>query len=270
VGFLVISIVCDQWGVTVHGENEGFAGERVVIYLDFVRYSLSTTYQAILQLICTLLFLCCVRCYQFLPWYLAPLGYGLDVSRLDARILKKELVTCPPRGNLNRDPACTQSWQGIFSSAPIGSASWYFLSLDSRNQDRLQSGGACRLMVLDHTKLLHGPKPPQCLVAGPDNSIRMFLYQPGSKTAWVVKIIIMVVNLRIKPTEKQICGSNLFLITGLAHICVLPSYREENRTPNSVFTGKTYRDALYSRDWEEVLRQLWRGGRTKGGIFPSP
>ena len=98
------------------------------------------------------------------------------------------------------------------------------------------------------------------------------LYQPGSETVWVVKMIIMVVNSRIKPTEKQICGSNLFLITGytrvwanspglwradltgLAHIYALPSYREENRTPNSVFMGKTYGDALYSRDWEEVLR----------------
>jgi hypothetical protein len=39
------------------------------------------------------LFLCCVHCYQLLPWYLAPLGYGLDVSGLDARILKEELVS---------------------------------------------------------------------------------------------------------------------------------------------------------------------------------
>jgi hypothetical protein len=51
-----------------------------------------------------LLFLCCVRRYQLLPWYLAPLGCGLDVSRLDASILKKELVTWPPRGKLDWDP----------------------------------------------------------------------------------------------------------------------------------------------------------------------
>jgi hypothetical protein len=63
-----------------------------------------------------------------------PLGYGLDVSGLDARILKEELVSWPLRGNLNWDPTFTQSWLGIFSSAPIGSANWYFLSFDSRNR----------------------------------------------------------------------------------------------------------------------------------------
>jgi hypothetical protein len=46
----------------------------------------------------------------------------------------------------------------------------------------------------------------------------MLLYQPGSETAWVVKIIIMAVNSRIKPTEKQICGSNLFLKTGYTRV----------------------------------------------------
>jgi hypothetical protein len=39
------------------------------------------------------LFICCVHCYQLLFWFLAPLGYGLDVSGLDARILKEELVS---------------------------------------------------------------------------------------------------------------------------------------------------------------------------------
>jgi hypothetical protein len=42
------------------------------------------------------------------------LGYGLDVSRMDARILKEEPVSWPPRGNLNWDTTCTQSWLGIF------------------------------------------------------------------------------------------------------------------------------------------------------------
>jgi hypothetical protein len=37
------------------------------------------------------------------PWYLAPLGCRLDVSRLDASILTKELVTCPPGGSLDWD-----------------------------------------------------------------------------------------------------------------------------------------------------------------------
>jgi hypothetical protein len=39
-----------------------------------------------------------------------------------------------PGGNLNWDPTCTQSWLRIFSSTPIGSSSWYFLSFDSRNR----------------------------------------------------------------------------------------------------------------------------------------
>jgi hypothetical protein len=68
-------------------KNEGPAGERVAICLWFCkilfRYYLSVT----LQLICMPLFLCCVHCYQLLPWYLAPLGYGLDVLGPDARIL---------------------------------------------------------------------------------------------------------------------------------------------------------------------------------------
>jgi hypothetical protein len=34
---------------------------------------------------------------------LGPLGCRLDVSRLDASILKKELVTWPPGGSLNWD-----------------------------------------------------------------------------------------------------------------------------------------------------------------------
>jgi hypothetical protein len=33
-------------------------------------------------------FLCCVHCCQLLPWYLAPLGYGLDMSGLDAGFLR--------------------------------------------------------------------------------------------------------------------------------------------------------------------------------------
>jgi hypothetical protein len=67
-------------------------------------------------------------------------------------------------------------------------------------QDRLQGDGACRLTVLDHTKRLHGPRPPHRLVARSGYSIRMLLYQPGRETAWVGEIVIMVVNIGIKPT----------------------------------------------------------------------
>jgi hypothetical protein len=46
---------------------------------------------------------CVCRC-QLLPWYLAPLGCGLDLSRLNASIFKKELATWSPGGNLDWDP----------------------------------------------------------------------------------------------------------------------------------------------------------------------
>jgi hypothetical protein len=74
-------------------KNEGSAGERVAICLWFCkipfRYYLSVT----LQLICMPFFLYCVHCCRLLPWYLAPLGYGLDMSGSDARILKVALVS---------------------------------------------------------------------------------------------------------------------------------------------------------------------------------
>jgi hypothetical protein len=46
---------------------------------------------------------CCVRRYQLLSWYLAPLGCRLDVSILDTSMFKKELVTWPPGGSLDWD-----------------------------------------------------------------------------------------------------------------------------------------------------------------------
>jgi hypothetical protein len=60
-------------------------------------------------------------------------------------------------------------------------------------------------------------------------------------------------------------------LIGLTYIYVEPSYK--GRKLNSlvfVFMGKTYIDALYSRDWEEALLLLWQGGHTRAGIFPSP
>jgi hypothetical protein len=74
-------------------------------------------------------------------------------------------------------------------------------------------------------------------------------------------IVIMVVNLEIKPTKKQLRGSSPFLITGYTR-------EQANRPgvlradPRICFYGKTYGDALYSRGWGEVLRYLWQGGRT--------
>ena len=40
--------------------------------------------------------------------------------------------------------------------------------------------------------------------------------------------------------------------------------------PNFASIGRTYGDALCSRDWEEALLQLWHGGHTRVGIFLSP
>jgi hypothetical protein len=68
-------------------------GSGLLYTIDFTRYSSGTTYWAILQLICTPLFLCCVHRYQLLPWYLATLGYGLDASRLDTRIRNWQLMS---------------------------------------------------------------------------------------------------------------------------------------------------------------------------------
>jgi hypothetical protein len=46
--------------------------------------------------------------------------------------------------------------------------------------------------------------------------------------------------------------------------------KEENSTPSFASMDRTYGDALYSRDWEEILLLLWQGGHTPVGIFLSP
>jgi hypothetical protein len=47
-------------------------------------------------------------------------------------------------------------------------------------------------------------------------------------------------------------------LTGLTYTYVQPSYKGRNLNPPSfAFMDRTYRDALYSKDWEEVLRLLW-------------
>jgi hypothetical protein len=83
--------------------KQGFRWKRLNIFW-FCKIHLSIICQATLQLICTLLSLCYVCYCQLLPWYLAPLGCGLDLSRLDASILKKELVTWPLGGYFDWDP----------------------------------------------------------------------------------------------------------------------------------------------------------------------
>jgi hypothetical protein len=45
-------------------------------------------------------------------------------------------------------------------------------------------------------------------------------------------------------------------LTGLAYIYALQSYKGRKLNPLTCFYGKTYGDALCSRDWEEALLQL--------------
>jgi hypothetical protein len=60
-------------------------------------------------------------------------------------------------------------------------------------------------------------------------------------------------------------------LTGLTYTYAQPSYKERKFNPPSfAFMGRTYGDALYSRDWEEVLLLLLQGGHTRAGIFLSP
>jgi hypothetical protein len=76
----------------------------------------------------------------------------------------------------------------------------------------------------------------------------------------------MVVILEVKSTKKTAVWvkplpyNRIYMRAG----------QQTGRTRESVFMGKTYGDALYSRGWGEVLRYLWRGGRTRGGISLSP
>jgi hypothetical protein len=59
-------------------------------------------------------------------------------------------------------------------------------------------------------------------------------------------------------------------LTGLTYTYAQPSYKGRKLNPSFAFMDRTYEDALYSRDWEEVLLLLWQGGHTRAVIFPSP
>jgi hypothetical protein len=85
------------------------------------------------------------------------------------------LVPSPPRGNPYWDPICTRPRPGILNSAPIRSASWYFLSFDSRNRTSNRAVGAC-VVLWYLTMRSCDPKPPHRLIAGFGYSIRMSLY----------------------------------------------------------------------------------------------
>jgi hypothetical protein len=60
-------------------------------------------------------------------------------------------------------------------------------------------------------------------------------------------------------------------LTGLTYTYVRPSFKGRKLNPPSfAFMDRTYGDALYSRDWEEVLLLLWQGGHTRVSILLSP
>jgi hypothetical protein len=60
-------------------------------------------------------------------------------------------------------------------------------------------------------------------------------------------------------------------LTRLTYTYAQPSYKGRKLNPASfALMGRTYGDALYSRDWEEVLLLLWQGEHTRVGIFLSP
>jgi hypothetical protein len=60
-------------------------------------------------------------------------------------------------------------------------------------------------------------------------------------------------------------------LTGLTYTYAQPSYKgKKTQPPSFASMGRTYGDGLCSRDWEEALLQLWRGGHTRVDILPSP
>jgi hypothetical protein len=60
-------------------------------------------------------------------------------------------------------------------------------------------------------------------------------------------------------------------LTGLAYTYAQPNYKKKKTQPLKLAPmDRTYGDALYSRDWEETLLQLWQGEHTRVGILPSP
>jgi hypothetical protein len=60
-------------------------------------------------------------------------------------------------------------------------------------------------------------------------------------------------------------------LTGLTYTYAEPSYKgRKTQSPSFASMGRTYRDALCSRDREEALLQLWQDGHTRVDILPSP
>jgi hypothetical protein len=57
-------------------------------------------------------------------------------------------------------------------------------------------------------------------------------------------------------------------LTGLMYTYAQPSYKGRKLNPPSfAFMCRTYGDALYSMDWEEVLLLLWQGDTPGSAYF---
>ena len=127
-----------------------------------------------------------------------PPGICLDMSGPDARILKVALVPSPPRGNPYWDPTCTRPWPGILSSTPIRSASWYFLSFDSRNKTGNRAVGRVLVfVVLDHAAIRPLTTPlPNCRFRLPDSDVAIPAREGNSNNGC---------NFRSKINQKNSC-----------------------------------------------------------------
>jgi hypothetical protein len=161
-----------------------------------------------LQLDCMpLFFLCCMHCCRLLSRYLPPLGYGLDLLGSDARILKVALVPLLRRGKPYWGPSWIWPRPGILNSAPIRSASWYFLSFDSRNKTGNRAVGRVLVfVVLDHAAIRPLTTPlPNCRFRLPDSDVAIPAREGDSPV-----VVIMVVFLEVKST----LWSGPFLVTG--------------------------------------------------------
>jgi hypothetical protein len=86
---------------------------------------------------------------------------------------------------------------GIFNSAPIRSANWYFLSFDSRNQAGNRAVGRVLVfMVLDHAAIRPLTIPsPNCRVWLPDSDVAIPAREGDNPI-----VVIVVVFLDVKST----------------------------------------------------------------------
>jgi hypothetical protein len=145
-----------------------------------------------------LFFLYCMHCCRLLSRYLAPLGYGLDLLGSDARILEVALVPSLRRGKPYWGPRARPR-PGVLNSAPIRSASWYFLSFDSRNKtDNRAVGCVLVFVVLDHAAIRPLTTPsPNCRVWLLNLDVAIPAREGDSPV-----VVIMVVILEVKSTKK--------------------------------------------------------------------